>query len=76
MNKKIITYDESLKNEILSIFNKGVDGENFIVEKDTNLRVLTPEGEEVKLGEFAGISKGSEVFIKSDIRSLIKHAKS
>ena len=48
-----------------------MDSEGFIVEKnDPTQRVITPEGEEIRLEEFAGIRKGSEIFIKSDLPSL------
>lgn len=66
-----ITFDASAKKEILSFFDKTIDDEEYIVEKeDITQRVITPEGEEVKLDEFAGIRKGSEIFIKSDLPSL------
>lgn len=68
--KKIITFEDSAKKQILSFFDKTVD-EGFIVEKeDTTQKVITPDGEEVTLEEFAGITKGSEIFIKSDLPSL------
>jgi hypothetical protein len=70
----IITFEESAKTEILSFFDKNVDEQGFIVEKDTNQRVVTPDGEEIILEEFAGIKKGSEIFIKSDLPSLINLA--
>lgn len=68
----VITYEESAKMEILSIFEKTVDEEGFIVEKDDiTQKVITPDGQEVKDHEFAGIRKGSEIFIKSDLPSII-----
>lgn len=68
----VITFEKSAKEEILAIFDKTVDDEGFIVEKgDITQRVITPDGEEVTLEEFAGIRKGSEIFIKSDLPSLI-----
>lgn len=70
-----ITFSNNTKKFILSAFNKTVDDQNFIVEKSNkNQRVLTPDGEEVEFDKFAGIKKGSEVFIKSDLLSLIKLA--
>lgn len=67
----VITFEESAKKEVLSFFDKTVDDEGFIIEKDDpTQRVITPEGEEVKFEEFAGIRKGSEIFIKSDLPSL------
>lgn len=66
----LITFDKSAKETILSIFDKTVDHEGFIVEKDTYQRVIIPDSEEIRLEEFAGIGKGG-VFIKSDLPSLV-----
>lgn len=65
-----ITFEESAKEVILSFFNMTIDSEGFIIEKETGQRAITPEGEEIRLEEFAGIGKGG-VFIKSDLPSLI-----
>lgn len=68
----VITFEESAKKEILAIFNKTIDDEDFIVEKnDTTQRVVTLDGEEIAFEEFAGIRKGSEIFIKSNLPSII-----
>ena len=69
----VITFDSDVKKEILSIFGKSVDKDGFLVDNDDpTRRVLSAEGEPVKLREFAGIKKGSLIFVKSDIISLIK----
>ncbi len=68
---KIITFNESAKEFILDCFGKEVDKEGYIVEKDTKEAVLTPDGEPLELEEFAGIRKGSQIFFKSDIFSII-----
>ena len=69
--KKVVRFEVSANKQILSFFDKTVDSEGFIVEKnDPTQRVITPEGEEIRLEEFAGIRKGSEIFIKSDLPSL------
>lgn len=70
-----LTFDRSAAPFVLDVFDKTVDAEKYVVEKsDTNQRVLTPKGEEIRMGEFAGVRKGSEIFIKSDIDSLIDAA--
>ena len=72
-----ITFNESLKEEVLkNILNKDIDEEGYIVEKDTNERVLAPDGSEVNIEQFAGFENGSEIFIKDDIPSLIKYLRS
>lgn len=77
MQENIITFDESSKQSLLRIMNKSVDSQGFIVEKENpSERVLTKDGEEIKLEEFAGVRKGSEVFIKNDINSILELAES
>jgi hypothetical protein len=69
----VITFEKSAKELILSFFDKTIDEEGFIVETDDRTqRVITPDGEEITLDEFAGIRKGSEIFIKSDLPSVIE----
>ena len=69
----IITFDASAKLEILSCFGKTVDSGNFIVERDdATQKVLAYDGDEINLKNFAGIKKGSEVYLKSDLPSLIE----
>ena len=68
----VITFDSASKKEILSFFGKTLDDEGYIIESDNpSQRVITPDHEEIKLNEFAGIRKGSEIYIKSDLPSLI-----
>lgn len=75
MIKKVITFEASARKEILSFFGKSIDAEGFIVEKDDpTQRVINLDGDEIRLGEFAGLKKGSEIFIKSDLISLINLA--
>ena len=71
-----ITFDKSVKKDILSLLDKDVNEDNLIVEEnDFEQKVLTFEGEEISLEEFGGIQKGSEVFIKNNLVSLIKLSK-
>lgn len=71
MVQKII-FDKSAVKILLSYFNKGIDKDEYIIEENTKKRVLSFDGTEVPLGNFGGIMIGSEVFIKSDIDSVIK----
>lgn len=68
----IITFDKRLSVEVLDAMGKKVNKEGMIVEKDTGEPVLTKNGETVMIKELAGIKKGSQVFIKNDITSLIE----
>jgi hypothetical protein len=64
-----ITFDESAKETILSFFDKVVDNDGFIVEKnDKTKRILASDGSAIKIDEFAGIQYG--VFFKTDISSI------
>lgn len=68
-----IVFDEDTKDFVFEVFNKGVDKEGYIIEKETGSRVITPEGEFVRSENFAAIVPGSEVFVTSDMPSLLKH---
>ena len=73
MIKNTIRFESSARKDILDIFNKTIDPEGFIVEKDNpEQRVLSIDGDEVQFNRFAGLKRGSEIFIKSDIISLIE----
>jgi hypothetical protein len=74
--KAILTFDDSFKEEILDVFGKSVDSDGFIVEQDNvTQRVRSEDGQEVNINEFGGIKKGSEVFIKKDLVSLMRLSK-
>lgn len=70
-----ITFDKSASTFILDLFDKTIDKDGYIVEKSKpSQRVLAIDEQEIKLEEFAGVKKGSEVFLKSDLPSVIKLA--
>lgn len=67
-----ITFSKESKNQILDLFDKSIDMEGFIVEKENpETRVITIDGEEIHQDNFGGIRKGSEIFFKNDLPSLI-----
>ena len=69
----IVTFDKSARKFVLESFNKTTDEEGYIVEKyNPKQRVLSPDGDKISEIEFAGVKKGSEVFIKSDLLSIIE----
>lgn len=76
MMKNIITFDESLKREMLEIFDFAVDNAGYIVEaKDPSVRAITPDGEDIHLTEWAGLMPapgGGLIFVKNDLPSMIK----
>jgi len=66
------TFDESAKDFVLEAFGKITDEEGYIVEQANRAqRVLTRDGEQIRKANFAGVIKGSERYIKSDLVSLI-----
>ncbi len=70
-----IVFEESARAFVLDAFNKKVDADGYVAEKSNGgHRVLTPSGDEIPAAEFAGVRKGSVVFIKSNIASLIQAA--
>lgn len=71
MSKELttITFEESARETILYFFDKVVDKDGFIVDKNDNTkRILASDGKEIRIDEFAGIRNG--VFFKTDISSI------
>lgn len=70
---KSIIFTKSASEFVLDAFGKTKDIEGYLVEK-SNLkqRVLNLDGEEIKIEQFGGIKKGSQIFIKSDLISLMR----
>lgn len=58
---------------ILQAIGKEVDEEGYVIDSETKERALLPSGEELLFKDFAGAKKGSEIFIKSDITSLVEY---
>jgi hypothetical protein len=69
-----VSFDAGTRDFILDAFGKAArDG--FIVEKSKpDQKVITPRGEEIPVQDFAGVRKGSVIFVKSDIVSLVETA--
>jgi hypothetical protein len=73
---KTFTFDNSdaAKRAILELLGKSVDDEGYIIEIKTGERVVSPTNQEVALSNFAGIRKGSEIFITNDLPALLEQA--
>lgn len=70
-----IVFDEDSRDFILDAFGKCVNRDGYIADKkDQSQKVLTPRGEEIKASEFIGVRKGSTIFVKSDIVSIVETA--
>ena len=68
---QVITFDISAKKQILAYFDKMIK-DKFIIEKNSKDKVLSFDGNEILSKEFGGIVIGSEIYIKSDIDSIVK----
>ncbi len=66
-----ITFDKSAATFILGAFGKAVNKEGYITEEGSGKFVFSRKGEPILLDEFGGIAKGSEIYLKSDIASMI-----
>ena len=73
-NTPKLLFTEGAMPYILEAFGKKINSDGLIIEIATGEPVLTPEGEEVNYREFGGLKKGSEIFIKDDLYSIINLA--
>ncbi len=71
---KTITFNESTRDFVLSLFDKSTDEEGYIIENSTKNRVLAPSGDEVHVDNFAGFAPGSEIVLTQDLPSLLQYA--
>lgn len=71
-----ISFHKTLRPQVLKAFQKKVDNESYITDGISGERVLTHEGEEIQVKDFGGILKGSLVFVKSDLISLVSYLSS
>lgn len=71
-NKPKITFDDSSREYILSLFNKHVNEQGEVLENKTKEEVKSFEGNPLTLEEFGGIKKGSELFIENNVVSLFR----
>ena len=68
------TFDNNFntKKFILGIFDKTIDEEGYIIEKESKKRILGSNGQEITVAEFGSIKNGSEIYVKSGIVSLVE----
>ena len=55
---------------ILEAFGKSINEDGLIVDENGE-PVLTPEGDIIHYSKFGGLKKGSEIFIKDDLYSIM-----
>jgi len=66
-----LLFHEATLPFILEAFGKSINSDGIIIDTATNEPVLTPEGEEIDSRKFGGLKKGSEIFMKDDLLSII-----
>lgn len=69
-----ITFDRRFRSRVLSAFGKQIDTDGYVVDSKTGDHVLSREGEQISGNDFSGVIKGSWIYLKSDILSLIQYA--
>lgn len=69
---KSIVFDKGAKETILKSLNKSVDEDGYIIDNSNGKKVPSLDGTYITASEFAGVVKGSELYVKSDIVSLIE----
>lgn len=77
MRKEVtyISFDGTSKKFVLEALGKTVDEQGYIIETDSKKRVLTPDGEPLHVDDFGGVRKGSEIFFKNDLPSVLNAVK-
>lgn len=68
-----VTFEKNAVEHVLASFDKTVDEQGYIIDEDSEERVRTPEGEEVKAEELAIVADGSDLFIDDNFASLVNH---
>lgn len=68
----IIFHDDlKTKKFILGLLNKTWDSEHYIIDKQSKERVIDSDGSYITVEEFGGVKKGSQIFVKNNIVSLV-----
>ena len=70
---KTVVFDEKTRDFVLDVFEKEIDSDGYIVECGNGSRVVTPDGDFVRVEDFAGVTPGSEIFLTKDLPSLLKY---
>ncbi len=73
-NQPKILFNEQSLPFILEIFGKTINEDGFIIDMNTGEPIQTPEGDFLTKEKFGGIKKGSEIFLKDDLLTVIKLA--
>ena len=70
-NKPRILFTDNATNFVLEAFGKEVGEDGLVVDRESKEPILTNEGVELEASRFGGLKKGSEIFIKDDLNSIM-----
>lgn len=68
-----LTFEEGAEEFVIEAFGRTVNDDGYIVDPETGEVETSPEGEQLTVEHFAGIEKGSEIFLSDDFMSLVNH---
>ena len=71
-DKPKLTFDDSSREFILSLFGKYINENGEVLENNTGEVVKSFEGNSLTVDEFGGVKKGSELFIENNVVSLYR----
>lgn len=69
-----IYFDKSLKRHFLTSQKLITNESGYIVDQETGERVRDENKKLIKTKDFAGIRKGSRIFLSADITTVIEEA--
>jgi len=70
-----LTFDASVAEDVIKEFGREVDDDGYIVDPETGNRVETESGDQIHVDQFAGVEKGSIIFLDDDFNTLVDHMK-
>ncbi len=71
-NKPKIAFDDSSREFILNLFDKRINENGEVLEKNSDEVVKSFEGNPLTVDEFGGVKRDSEFFIENNVVSLFR----
>ena len=68
----IITFDESTAETVLESFDRRIDDDGRVLRPDGEPET-TDDGVELTIEKFAGVERGSLIFLDDDFNTLVGH---
>ena len=69
-----ILFDKSLKDQFLSSQKLSTDSLGYVIDTKSKKRVLDETKRPIRADHFAGIRRGSLIFLARDIETIIREA--